>query len=165
MVITLPSSRFRRQSAWVLLALSVVFLVLLFRDLYTGKMDLSLGFPDLLTHYTLEFLIAGLCILSPYVAVLLFWPGQIEIDSEAKTMSYVFSSLWIFGREYSTADFRSVEVRSSGKKEAKEYHLLIKGSEQSLSFSFPDLKVAVQAGKDIAQASGLRNKGYAGAKR
>ena len=111
-------------------------------------------------------MIAGLCIVAPYVSLLLLWPGQISVDAEAKTLNYVFSSLWIMSREYPLDAFRSIEVRSSDKKETKkEYYLLVKGKDRSLSFTFPDLQEATEAGKNLAGASGLRNAGYQGVKR
>ena len=165
MEIVVPRSKFRRQVGWVLIVLAVVFLGLLARDLYVGKIDLSLGLPVIMSEYALEIVTLLICIVAPYISLLLFCPGQISVDPEAKTFSHVFSSLWIFGREYRFEDFRSVEVRSLDSKERKEYYLCIKGKEQTLSFTFPELKEATGAAAQLAKATGLRNKGYVGAQR
>lgn len=151
----------RRQAAWAVLGLVVVFLALLARDFYTQKIDFSMG----LTQYWLELSIALGCIVGVYLSILLFWPGQLTVNSDKQTLGYAFSSLWVWEREYSVKDFRSIEIRSSGKKEAKEYHLHLKGKEAELSLVFWDLKEATEAARAISETGGIRNKGYVGVQR
>lgn len=161
MVVKLPNSRLRRQAAWAILGMVVVFVCLLARDFYYQRIDLSMGMKP----YILEFFIVLGCILGIYVAVLLLAPGQLSVDSNSKTLHHAFSSLWIWERKYELNALHSVEIRSIDDKERKEYYLRIKGPEEGLSFTFWDLKVATQVGKEVAEAGGLRNKGYVGVQR
>lgn len=161
MVVTIPNSRIRRQAAWALLGVVLVFVALLVRDFYKGKIDFSLG----MSPYILEFVIVLGCIIGVYISVLLLASGQLAVDSQNKTLHYSFSSLWIWERTYQLKDLRSTEIRSSEQKENKEYYLHIKGADKSLSFTFWDLKEATAVAKEIAEAGGLRNKGYVGVQR
>ena len=63
MEIVVPRSKFRRQVGWVLIVLAVVFLGLLARDLYVGKIDLSLGLPVIMSEYALEIVTLLICIV------------------------------------------------------------------------------------------------------
>lgn len=161
MVFKLPNSRLRRQAAWAIVGMVLVFVCLLARDFYYQKIDLTLGMKP----YILEFFVILGCIVGVYLAVLLLASGTLSIDSKNKSLHYAFSSLWVWERRYELSALRSVEIRSVDDKERKEYYLQIKGPEESLSFTFWDLKVATQVGKEIAEAGGLRNKGYVGVQR
>ena len=161
MVVKLPNSRLRRQAAWAIIGLVFVFVCLLARDFAYQKIDFSVGMKP----YILEFFIVLGCILGVYVAVLLLASGTLSIDSKNKTLHHSFSSLWVWERKYELNKLRSVEIRSIDDKDRKEYYLQIKGPEEGLSFTFWDLKVATQVGKEIAEAGGLRNKGYDGVQR
>ena len=161
MVVKLPNSRLRRQAAWAIVGMVLVFVCLLARDFYYQKIDLTLGMKP----YILEFFVVLGCIVGIYLAVLLLASGTLSIDSKNEYLHYAFSSLWVWERRYELKALRSVEVRSLDDKERKEYYLQIKGPEEALSFTFWDLQVATQVGKEIAEAGGMRNKGYVGVQR